>query len=217
MHDWEETPQSRKAHLYRVFNRDSFSYGGRFYGGWWQNIKKHARPKITIDTQYTIEADYRGFNPSVLLAEVGEPIPDDPYSLIVGSDAVNDLRNHAKETLAALLNSRSGATEEPRNFDSARWGMTAEDFRQKVLDAFPMVPAMLATDKGMRLQRLESDLAEEIMLHFVRQGYAILPIHDAFIVQAHLEQELVQVMKDTFRARLGQVPHVKVARTFALR
>jgi hypothetical protein len=26
--------------LYRIFNRGSFSYGGRFYGGWWQQIPK---------------------------------------------------------------------------------------------------------------------------------------------------------------------------------
>ncbi len=216
-HDWKDEPQSRKARLYRVFNRDSFDHGGRFYGGWWQNVKSHVRPAITIDGQHTIEADFSGFNPAVLLAEAGQPIPDDPYSPIVGASAHKELRDHAKATLAALLNAKNGKTEEPRNFDSARWGMTAEDFRAKVLDAFPMVPAMLATDKGMKLQRLESDLAEAIMLHFVRQGHAILPIHDAFIVQAHLERELVQVMKDTFKARLGQVPPVKVTPAYALR
>lgn len=215
--DWKDEPKSRKVHLYRVFNRGNFDHGGRFYGGWWQVIKKHARAKITIDGQHTIEADFRGFNPAVLLAEAGQPIPDDPYSPIVGANAPDDLREHAKATLAAFLNAKTGTTEEPRDFDSARWGMTAEDFRAKVLDAFPMVPAMLGADKGMKLQRLESDLAEAIMLHFVRQGHAILPIHDAFIVQAHLELELVQVMKDTFNARLGQVPHVKVTRSYALR
>ena len=217
IHEWKNEPQSRKVQLYRVFNRGSFDLGGRFYGGWWQLIKKHARRKITIDGQYTIEADFRGFNPAVLLAEAGQPIPDDPYSPIVGANAPDDLRDHAKATLAALLNSKTGTTEEPRDFDSARWGMTAEDFRAKVLDAFPMVPAMLGTDKGLTLQRLESDLAEAIMLHFVRQGHAILPIHDAFIVQAHLERELVQVMKDTFKARLGQAPTVKITRSYALR
>ncbi len=217
IHDRKPEYQGRKVRLHRVFNRGNFDNGGRFYGGWWQNIKKHARPNITIDGQYTIEADFSGFNPAVLLAEAGQPIPDDPYSLIVGVDAPKDLRDHAKATLAAFLNSKSGTTKEPRTFDSTRWGMTAEDFRQKVLDAFPMVPAKLGTDRGMKLQRLESDLAETIMLHFVRQGYAILPIHDAFIVQAPLERELVQVMKDTFKARLGQIPHVKVIRSYALR
>lgn len=209
--------KGRKVRLYRVFNRDNFNQGGRFYGGWWQVIKKHARAKITIDGQHTIEADFRGFNPAVLLAEADQPIPDDPYSPIVGANAPMELRDHAKATLAALLNSKSGRTEEPRDFDRAKWGMTAEGFRAKVLDAFPMVPAMLGTGKGLTLQRLESDLAEAVMLHFVRQGHAILPIHDAFIVQAHLEQELVRVMQATFKARLGQVPPVKVTRSYALR
>lgn len=217
IHDRKPEYQGRKVRLHRVFNRGNFDHGGRFYGGWWQNVKSHVRPAITIDGQHTIEADFSGFNPAVLLAEAGEPIPEDPYSLIVGTDAPKELRDHAKATLAALLNAKTGATEEPRNFDSARWGMTAEDFRAKVLNAFPMVPAMLGAEKGMKLQRLESDLAEAIMLHFVRQGHAILPIHDAFIVQAHLERELVQVMKDTFKARLGQVPTVKATRSYALR
>ncbi|PHP29149.1 hypothetical protein [Limimaricola cinnabarinus] len=217
IHDRKSEYQGRKVRLHRVFNRGNFDHGGRFYGGWWQNVKSNARAKITIDGQHTIEADFRGFNPAVLLAEAGQSIPEDPYSPIVGANAPKELRDHAKATLAALLNSKSGSTEEPRDFNSTRWGMTAEDFRNKVLDAFPMVSAMLGTDKGMTLQRLESDLAEEIMLHFVRQGHAILPIHDAFIVQAHLEGELVQVMKDTFKARLGQVPPVKVTRSYALR
>ena len=29
-----------KREVYRVFNRNSFELGGRFYGGWWQNIPK---------------------------------------------------------------------------------------------------------------------------------------------------------------------------------
>ncbi|WJY21732.1 hypothetical protein QTA57_00535 [Fontisubflavum oceani] len=217
IHDKRPDYKGKKVRLYRVFIRGRFGFGGRFYGGWWQNIHKNARPNIMIDRRHTVEADYSGFNPAVLLAEVGQPIPEDPYSSIVGSNAPDKLRDHAKATLAAFLNAKSGKTEEPRNFDSAQWGMTAADFRQKVLHAFPMVPAMLGTGKGVKLQRLESDLAEAIMLHFVRQGHAILPIHDAFIVQAHLEQELVQVMKDTFKARLGQVPHVKVTPSYALR
>jgi hypothetical protein len=207
----------RKVRLHRVFGRRNFQHGGRFYGGWWQHIKSAARATITLDGQPTIEADFRGFNPAALMAEAGLPIPDDPYAPIVGADAPKELRDHAKTTLAAFLNSKSGRTEEPSNFDSIKWGMTPEDFRQKVLDAFPMVLAMLGSDKGMKLQRLESDLAEAIMLHFVRQGHAILPIHDAFIVQAHLEGELVQVMKDTFKARLGQVPPVKVTPSYVLR
>ncbi|MFV0645192.1 MAG: hypothetical protein ACK5NN_11945, partial [Sphingomonadaceae bacterium] len=217
IHDRKPEYHGRNVRLHRIFNRGSFAHGGRFYGGWWQNIRKHARPMITIDGQHTIEADFRGFNPSVLLAEVGQPIPDDPYSSIVGANAPDGLREHAKATLAALLNSKTGRTEEPKDFNSATYGMTADDFRQRVLDAFPMVPGLWGTDKGMRLQRQESNLAEAIMLHFVRQGHAVLPIHDAFIVQAHLEDELVSVMKGAFKGMFGQMPHVKITRAYALR
>lgn len=208
LHDRKPEYQGRNASLHRVFNRGDFNYGGRFVGGWWQNIRSSVRRRITIDGKRTIEADFSGFNPSALLAEAGLPIPDDPYASIVGVDAHRTLRDHAKATLAALLNAKSGRTDEPRNFDHERWGMSADDFRNKVLEAFPMVPQLLGTDKGLLLQRQESDLAERIMLHFVRQGHAILPIHDAFIVQADLEAELLDVMKNTFELEFGQAPSV---------
>ena len=44
--------------LRRVFNRDSFEMGGRFYGGWWQNIPSAYRSVITINGYRTVEADY---------------------------------------------------------------------------------------------------------------------------------------------------------------
>jgi len=43
--------------LYRVFNLSSFSFGGRFYRGWWQNIPSPHRADITIDGTPTVEMD----------------------------------------------------------------------------------------------------------------------------------------------------------------
>lgn len=204
-----------RVNVVRIFNYGSFALGGRFYGGWWQNIRRDARRLILLDGAPTIEADYRGFNPAVLLAKAGQPIPDDPYSLIPGVSESEELRNHAKITLAALLNSTTGNTEEPKGFDVVKHGMTKEEFRQSVLDAFPMLQSLLGQQTGMKLQREESDLAERVMLHFIEQGHPILPIHDAFMVQEHLKSELVQTMKDAFEDRYGQLPQVKI--TYPLR
>lgn len=129
---------------------------------------------------------------------------------MAGVSQSQELRDHAKTTLAALLNAPSGNTAEPRNFDEDKHGMTTEAFRQSVHDAFPMVHGLLGKNIGMKLQRDESDLAEMVMLRFVDQGLPILPIHDAFMVQEHLKDELVQVMKDVFKSKHGQMPHVKV-------
>ena len=38
-----------RTQLYRVFNDLEFNTGGRFYGGWWQNIPKQFRRLVTID------------------------------------------------------------------------------------------------------------------------------------------------------------------------
>ncbi len=199
-----------RVNLVRIFNYGSFEYGGRFYGGWWQHVRKEARRWILLDGSPTIEADYRGFNPAVLLAKAGQPIPADPYALIPGVAENEVLRNHAKSTLAALINSTTGNTDEPSGFDTVKHGMTKEQFRQSVLDAFPMLQSLLGQRTGMKLQREESDLAEQVMLHFIEQGHAILPIHDAFMVQHKLEAELVYTMKEAFKNKYGQTPQIKV-------
>lgn len=196
--------------LVRIFNYGSFEYGGRFYGGWWQHIRKEARRWILLDGSPTVEADYRGFNPAVLLAKAGQPIPDDPYARIPGVAENETLRNHAKSTFAALINSVTGNTEEPSGFDTVKHGMAKEQFRQSVLDAFPMLQSLLGQRTGMKLQREESDIAEQVMLHFLEQGHPILPMHDAFMVQEHLENELVHTMKEAFRGKYGQEPQIKV-------
>lgn len=209
-HDSDRQFVGSRVNLVRIFNYGSFEYGGRFYGGWWQHIVKDARRLILLDGSPTIEADFRGFNPAVLLAKAGQPIPSDPYSLIPGVAESEELRGHAKSTFAALINSATGNIEEPSGFDTVKHGMTKEQFRQSVLDAFPMLPSLMAQRTGLKLQREESDLAEQVMLHFIEKGHPILPMHDAFIVQEHLEHELIQTMKDAFRNKYDQFPQVTV-------
>src|SRR5262249_2250286 len=65
--------------LHRVFNQSSFLLGGRFYGGWWQNIPKSYRAHITIDGARTVEMDYPRLHPTLLYAECRQPMYGDPY------------------------------------------------------------------------------------------------------------------------------------------
>ena len=52
--------------LHRVFNRASFSQGGRFYGPWWQNIPSELRADITINGIQTVEMDYPRLHPTLM-------------------------------------------------------------------------------------------------------------------------------------------------------
>jgi hypothetical protein len=67
--------------LYRVFNRGSFSYGGRFYGTWWQQIPKKIRSQLLIDGEPTVEHDYPQLHPNMLYAQIGARLEGDAYSV----------------------------------------------------------------------------------------------------------------------------------------
>ena len=70
-----------KREIYRVFNNSSFELGGRFYGGWWQNIPKKLRKRITIDGFNTVELDYSAIHPRMMYAQKGIKFEGDPYDI----------------------------------------------------------------------------------------------------------------------------------------
>jgi hypothetical protein len=70
-----------RVRLYRVFNNGSFDEGGRFYGGWWQQVPGDKRKFITINGRTTFEYDYSYLHPAMLYAELGLPLADDAYEI----------------------------------------------------------------------------------------------------------------------------------------
>jgi len=71
----------------RVFNHNKWTDGGRFYGGWWQQIPSAYRKFIRIDGKPTVEVDYSAHHPVLLYAKKGINYwkefgdDNDPYDL----------------------------------------------------------------------------------------------------------------------------------------
>lgn len=65
--------------VYRVFNNSDWEHGGRFNGAWWISCPSPLRPYVLIDGKRTVEVDYSGLHAAMLYAQVGQPIPNDPY------------------------------------------------------------------------------------------------------------------------------------------
>ena len=68
----------------RVFNgglEGNWERGGRFYGGWWQQIDKEDPAKIYINDKPTLEVDFKAFHPNLLSNELGVKLSGDPYDL----------------------------------------------------------------------------------------------------------------------------------------
>jgi len=73
-YDPQETRKPRSlnfshVHLRRIFARGQMNLGGRFYGGWLQNIPKDYRRYISINGCQTIEVDFSTLHPTLLFLE----------------------------------------------------------------------------------------------------------------------------------------------------
>jgi hypothetical protein len=58
------------------------------------------------------------------------------------------------------------------------------------------------------LQRLDSDIAEKVLLHFAKSGIAILPLHDSFLMHNGYEASLEPVMRSAFEEVVGASPKI---------
>ena len=192
--------------LYRVFNNASFDQGGRFYGGWWQALPKVWRSYVTINGRKVVELDYAAMHPTALSHELGLQPTTNFYEIGIGTKSV------VKGTFNALINARGTSIKEVRGFDEHAVGMDWARFLQCVKEHYQPYRSYFGTGYGLKLQKLDSDIAEAVMLHFAAQGKVVLPVHDSFLCDERLEAELAFVMEEQFRLLTGGTIRLKAKR-----
>lgn len=199
--------RSRKS-LHRVFNNGNFKEGGRFYGGWWQEMPKEIRKHITIDGERTVEMDYSGMHLRMLYAKKGVDCIGDPYAM--GTDHTG-LRPLCKLILLVALNAESfkkavAAIRKKMNLDPTL--PRVKDLKQCVKDFtsyHPAVSEFFFTGIGLRLQNIDAQIAERVMVELTGKSIPVLPIHDSFIcARQHrkvLEESMVRHYRDVVGCR----------------
>jgi hypothetical protein len=196
-----------KRSLYRVFHDDKLKTGGRFYGGWWQEIPSKFRQHIIVDGKETVECDFSGLHPSILYAKEKHPIPADPYGPIAGLKH----RDIIKRCFNAMLNSKSRTTRAPKEIDIRPTGMKWSEIVHQIEQFHAPIKHHFFTSAGMWLMREDSELAEAIMFdYFEAPNQFCLPVHDSFIVHHAWEQDLQDKMTAVFTAKYGVKPEIKV-------
>ncbi|MCJ2101933.1 hypothetical protein [Methylobacterium sp. E-046] len=168
----------------RVFCRASFDCGGRLFGPW-QNIPKRQRQFMTINGELTVEPDYPSLHARLAYALSGCPlrINDDPYDVGGGFD-----REQGKYALLISFNARN---ERSAVYSiAAKLSLTYADaanlYQQVVVHNWP-INQFLSKDKGVVLQKIDSDIAIKVMQACQRDGIPVLPVHDSFIVPQRAE------------------------------
>jgi hypothetical protein len=189
-----ERLNTARTRLFRVFNKPDWTEGGRFYGGWWQQVPRGSRKHITINGKATCEHDFSSLHLRLLYAKVGEPTPsiDDPYGKPYGVEH----REAVKKAFNVIVNSsRKLRQASVPEFSSSQLHMTWQRFLDGITEHHKPISNYFYSGEGTRLQRADANIAERVMLKFVAMGYPCLPLHDSFITFATLDDELGQIME----------------------
>tara|TARA_R110000751_G_C13784776_1_gene481397 strand:+ start:111 stop:1601 length:1491 start_codon:yes stop_codon:yes gene_type:complete len=215
--------------LMRIFNNGTFEQGGRFYGGWWIEIKARFRPYITIDGAETIELDYSSMHLAILYAQAGLDLPAGDLYEIEGYPrkivktvftrsvncnsrigTVNSIVNSIREDIRkANLKIEQARTEHERNLAINKRQSIIEytfeqlsEVAQRFEELHPLISDYLYLGNGLQLQCLDARIANLTMLRLSELNIVALPVHDSFIVKRVHERQLQEAMFSSFNSIL---------------
>lgn len=200
--DFDSTPETldliSKRTLYRVFNDGTFEHGGRFYGGWWQNIPSNYRRFITINGLPTVETDYSSMQLAMLYAKIGQQLNGDAYAI----DGIDPrFRLLIKTTTLQLINGKGHIKAPPKT--CLPENMTWNELQQAVRERHASIAKYFGSGEGIRLQRQDSDIAETILMEMMGKGILALPVHDSFIVAEGHGDSLRETMLNSYQRTMG--------------
>ncbi|WP_147300901.1 hypothetical protein [Aestuariispira insulae] len=170
---------------------------------------KEERETLLIDGLPTVELDFKSLHPRMLYHLQGLDAPEDCHQ------ANGDYpREVIKGLCMRVLNTtdRSACIKSidkmfTEEFDGVLKGQynpkqllsDYEDFHEPIRNLF-------YSEQWLRLQHLDSVMAQKIMSAFTRRGLPILGIHDSFIVQDRYEEDLRREMSLAYQSILQREP-----------
>ena len=192
--------------VFRVFNRSSFSMGGRAYG-WWQNIPEQWRPKLTINGEPTAELDYTALHPIMLYAERGLSLVNDPYEI----DGY--ARADAKRAFLVAINARTtnaaiGAIAKKLKCPRA----IATELLAAVKRKHHVISDAFGSDAAIKLMRTDGDMIVDAVKTCLKEGICALSVHDSLIVAQRHASRAAEIMAASFAKFFPDVkpPEVKI-------
>lgn len=187
--------------LYRVFNKD-FRHGGRMYGPFWQQMPRISRRRLIIDGEPVVELDYAQLHPRLLYEFAGQDLARDAYTL----DGWN--RPLCKKAFNILLNApsyQSALGALARELGSPDRKSRARQLIAEIKRKHRPVEGHFHSGIGLRLQRIDADMAEAVIVCLLKQGIVALPVHDSFIVQ----QRHAGLLKDAMDGALFRAKRLR--------
>jgi hypothetical protein len=190
--------------LHRVFNNSSFGLGGRYYGAYHLGMVKDIRLFMRINEKPVVELDYKALHPRMLYHMEKKECGDDLYTVRCESP---DERRMNKLALLAMINAgeEKKAIQAMRNEfrkNKIRYGIKNKDLyplMEEFKQAHKPINKYFLSGKGIELQNKDSQITENILNSFLKDGIPILPIHDSYLVEEKYEGLLEQRMVEEYQ------------------
>ncbi|MDX2095014.1 MAG: hypothetical protein SFW64_03645 [Alphaproteobacteria bacterium] len=209
----------------RVFN-DDFKHGGRFYGGKWQTLSSEARKKLFLNDKPTVELDFKALHAHILYQGYGLELPaDDPYTLPAFSNAVEAaaMRKLVKDAFLFGLNCTSfqqwvsTITKKINNDGGFKYPSYAPELDlygllKEIENKHHLIQNHFHRGEGLRLQYIDSQIAEYVIRKFCKLNKPILCYHDGFRVINEDRDLLRDTMENAYKSvlKVSSPPPIEV-------
>ena len=119
------------------------------------------------------------------------------------------MRKAVKIALNAMLNASETMQRPPRGFRRKDCNCSWKELSEAIMHTHKPIANKFYTGQGLRLQKIDSDIAEYVMLHFKNQRMPVLPLHDSFIIRLGYEETIETAMQRAFKKFVGAEIKIK--------
>ncbi len=204
----------------RVFSRNDWECYGRFTGGFWQTVgdkdtdETPYRRHIRINDKPTVELDYSSLHPNILTVEAGLDPIEDVYTLGYQVDDQFD-QTQQRLILKGLMLTLLNASNHKSAYTAFRYdqdkghpfkSLKKEQFNkyvEAIINKHTHLEQCLATDQGVRLMYIDSQIIEQIISVATSNNIPILTVHDSVICRERDEFFVRDLMKKATKHVLG--------------
>lgn len=210
----EHVDPSRRR-LYRVYSHD-LAHGGRFYGGFWQGLKKETRPHLLINGEATTELDYSAFLPRALHHEAGLECDFDPYDVpeiraaFQSAGFIEDeARKAAKVIFFVMINAKQlKGIHISKGMRPLKGVMRPSKAIAAIMKRNEQIQDRFFTGYSLTIMKRDSDVCARVLEAGLQAGITVLPIHDSFLVQAEQKKWLRGEMIKAYEEEFGFSPTI---------
>lgn len=182
---------------FRKFNRENYKYGGRFYTKVYTNLKSNIRNTTTINGNETGELDYSAIHISLLYNKFLKiEAPEFPYVYAKEDLDHKDERQINKYIVMVAINANSLKESFNAVKNEIKCDIESGDFKskmpsdKKLKEAFDNflkfhkpISKYIGSDIGIELQRIDSDIMNNVLVELANNKIIGLPIHDSIVVE----------------------------------